>query len=140
MVYTQAASLCDVIIGNDTEFGFMAGNYDDGLAKARELAQHTANIVIYKMGEKGSITLTSGEEFTTGIFDVDALKPVGAGDSFMGSFIAAMANGSELTEAVLRGSASAAIVVTRVGCAPAMPTTAELDMFLEKHHGKTTAL
>jgi 5-dehydro-2-deoxygluconokinase len=35
-----------------------------------------------------------------------------------------------LSEAVLRGSAAAAIVVGRVGCAPAMPTTAELDAFL----------
>jgi 5-dehydro-2-deoxygluconokinase len=31
---------------------------------------------------------------------------------------------------VLRGSVSAAIVVSRVGCAPAMPTTAELDAFM----------
>ncbi|MFK7992725.1 MAG: 5-dehydro-2-deoxygluconokinase [Granulosicoccus sp.] len=132
-VYTHAASLCDIIIGNDTEFGFMAGNYDKGLAKARDLAASTASIVIYKMGENGSITMTPDGEFRTGVFPVNALKPVGAGDSFMGGFIASLANGYSLNDAVLRGSACAAIVVTRVGCAPAMPTVAELDAFLQEH-------
>ena len=39
----------------------------------------------------------------------------------------------QLRAAVLRGSAAAAITVARVGCAPAFPTTAELDAFLRSH-------
>ena len=134
-VYSQAASQCDIIIGNDTEFGFMAGDYEAGLEKARKLASSGAGIVVYKMGERGAITMSAGEEFETGIFPVNALKPVGAGDSFMGGFIASLASGYSLKDAVVRGSACAAIVVTRVGCAPAMPTLAELDKFLGEHEG-----
>ena len=48
--YSKAGALCDIIIGNDVEFGFMAGDYDRGLDKARELASHGASIVVYKMG------------------------------------------------------------------------------------------
>ena len=136
-IYSQAGALCDVIVGNDVEFGFMAGGYDKGLAKARDLARQGAAIVVYKMGEKGAITLTADGEFRTGIFAVDALKPTGAGDSFMGGFIASLAAGHGLRDAVLRGSASASIVVSKVGCAPAMPTTAELDKFLADHPGPT---
>ena len=132
-VYSHAASLCDIIIGNDTEFGFMAGHYDNGLAKARELATSSASMVIYKMGEKGAITMTRDKELSTGIFPVQALKPVGAGDSFMGGLIASLASGHSLHDAVVRGTACAAMVVTRVGCAPAMPTPAELDDFLSSH-------
>lgn len=135
-VYSNAASLCDIIIGNDTEFGFMAGDYERGLEQARMLAESTATIVIYKMGEHGSITMTGDREFRTGVFPVQALKPVGAGDSFMGGFIASLAGGFSLEDAVLRGSACAAIVVTRVGCAPAMPSVAELDAFLLEHQPK----
>ena len=135
--YSRAGAMCDIVIGNDVEFGFMAGNYDDGLQKARELAQSTAAIVIYKMGEKGAITLAGDSEITTGIYPVDALKPVGAGDSFMGGFIGSLANGHDLKTSVLRGSACASIVVSKVGCAPAMPTTAELDEFLASHAGPT---
>jgi len=137
--YSRAGALCDIIIGNDEEFGFMAGGIDKGLDKARSLARSSAAIVVYKMGEKGAITLTADDEFRTGIFPVDALKPTGAGDSFMGGFIASMAAGHALSDCVLRGAACAAIVVSRVGCAPAMPTTAELEDFLATHPGPTEA-
>ncbi|GAB5511442.1 MAG: 5-dehydro-2-deoxygluconokinase [Hyphomicrobiales bacterium] len=135
--YSRAAAQCDIIIGNDVEFGFMAGDYSKGLEKARDLANSTAQIVIYKMGELGAITLTSDEEIRTGIYPVEALKPTGAGDSFMGGFIASLAAGRSLKDAVLRGSACASIVVSKVGCAPAMPTTPELDAFLSTHPGPT---
>lgn len=136
--YSRAAALCDVIIGNDVEFGFMAGKPELGLEKARSLAHGSARIVIYKMGEGGAITITPTEEFRTGIYPVAAIKPTGAGDSFMGGFVAALAAGFSLRDAVLRGSACAAIVVSRVGCAPAMPTTAELEQFLATHPGPTS--
>jgi 5-dehydro-2-deoxygluconokinase len=128
--YSRAAALCDVIIGNDEEFGFMAGNYGDGLAKAKSLLTAKAEIIIYKMGAKGAITITREGEFQTGVYKTNALKPTGAGDSFMGGLLCGLANGLPLRDAVLRGSAAAAIVVSRVGCAPAMPTSTELDAFL----------
>jgi 5-dehydro-2-deoxygluconokinase len=137
-VYSRAAALCDVIVGNDVEFGFMAGGYHLGLEKARALARKTAAIVVYKMGEQGAITLRRDVEFRTGIYAVEALKPTGAGDSFMGGFVTALAQGRPLRDAVLRGSAAAAIVVSRVGCAPAMPTTDELDHFIASHPGPTS--
>ncbi len=136
--YSRAATYCDVIVGNDVEFGFMAGDYSNGLCKARELAKSTASIVVYKMGELGAITITPENEIRTGIFAVDALKPTGAGDSFMGGFIASFASGYTLEQAVLRGSACAAIVVANVGCAPAMPDNDQLSQFLASHPGATT--
>ncbi|MFN6924615.1 MAG: 5-dehydro-2-deoxygluconokinase [Tabrizicola sp.] len=134
-VYSRAAALCEVIVGNDVEFGFMAGDSGKSLDKARSLIAAGARIVVYKMGEKGAVTITPEGEFATGIYPTRALKPTGAGDSFLGAFIAALASGRPVREAVLRGSAAAAMVVARVGCAPAMPTTSELDAFLMQHPG-----
>jgi 5-dehydro-2-deoxygluconokinase len=134
-VYTRAAANCDVIVGNDVEFGFMAGHPDQGLEKARSLIAQGANIVVYKMGERGAITITRDAEFATGIYRTLALKPTGAGDSFLGALIAGLAAGRTVRDAVLRGSAAAAMVVARVGCAPAMPTVAELDAFLASSSG-----
>ena len=37
-VLSRAGMSSDLIVGNDEEFGFMAGDYDLGLDKARELA------------------------------------------------------------------------------------------------------
>lgn len=138
--YSRAGALCDIVIGNDDEFGFMAGGYDKGLAKARELASTSAQIIVFKRGEKGAITLCGDQETRTGIFEVTALKPTGAGDAFMGGFVASLAGGYSVQDAVARGSASAAIVVGKVGCAPAMPDEAELQGFLASHPGMSAPL
>ena len=134
-VLSRAGALSDVIVGNDEEFGFMAGGINKGLDKARALSQSTAQIVIYKMGEKGAITFIDRDEISTGIYAVKALKPTGAGDSFMAGFLASLANNVSLHDSVLRGSACAAIVVGKPGCAPAMPYNYDLDIFLTQHRG-----
>ncbi|MEM0937938.1 MAG: 5-dehydro-2-deoxygluconokinase [Pseudomonadota bacterium] len=138
-VYSRAGALCDVIVGNDVEFGFMAGDYDKGLDKARALVADGAKIAVYKMGEAGAITVTPDGEVRTGIYRTHALKPTGAGDSFMGGLVSGLAMGLSVGDAVLQGSAAAAIVVSRVGCAPAMPTRAELADFLKAHEGPSAA-
>ncbi len=129
----RAAGLCDVIVGNDVEFGLLAGHPDRGLDRARGLVAAGAAFVIYKMGDKGAITLTATGETMSGIFPTEALKPTGAGDAFLGNLVASLARGHDLPQAVRQGSAAAAMVVARVGCAPAMPTSAELDRFLAEH-------
>ncbi len=129
-IMSRSCSACDFIIGNDLEFDFVAGAKGAGLSKAKSLAKDDGKTVVYKRGEKGSLTLTADTEIDMGVFEVSPLKPVGAGDAFMGGFLASIAAGCDLAESVRRGSASAAIVVTRVGCAPAMPTAKELTDFL----------
>lgn len=136
-VYSRAGAMCDVIVGNDVEFGFMAGDYDHGLDKARQLVANGAQIAVYKMGEKGAATILPEATITTGIYRTEALKPTGAGDSFMGGFVSGLAEGLTARDAVLQGSAAAAMVVGRVGCAPAMPTRAELAAFVANRTGPT---
>ncbi len=135
-VLTRAGNESDLIVGNDEEFGFMAGGIEKGLDKARELAAN-GKMVVYKMGHEGAITLTDGQEIRTGIYPVTAVKPNGAGDSFLAGLLASIAAGHDLRDAVLRGSACASIVVSKPGCARAMPTTPELDEFLARHPGPT---
>lgn len=137
-VLSRAGEESDLIVGNDEEFGFMAGGIEKGLDKARELAAR-GKLIIYKMGHEGAITLVDGQEIRTGIYPVTAVKPNGAGDSFMAGLLASIADGFSLREAVLRGSACASIVVSKPGCAPAMPTTDQLIAFLAEHPGPTEA-
>jgi 5-dehydro-2-deoxygluconokinase len=138
-VLSRAAAASDMIVGNDEEFGFMAGGIDKGLAKAKQLAETTATIVVYKMGEKGAVTFAGGAEIHTGIWPVMALKPTGAGDSFMAGLVTGIADGLDLRDAILRGSACASITVSRPGCAPAMADTPTLTQFMAEHPGPTDA-
>jgi 5-dehydro-2-deoxygluconokinase len=136
-VLSRAGAASDMIVGNDEEFGFMAGDMAKGLEKAQSLADDGVGIVIYKMGEQGAVTFAQGEEIHTGIYPVKAVKPNGAGDSFMAGLLAGIADGLDLRDAVLRGSACASIVVSKPGCAPAMPDHAQLAQFLADHPGPT---
>lgn len=136
-ILSHVAALSDIVVGNDEEFGFMAGGLDKGLAMARNLARTGASITIYKRGPDGAIVFAEGRELSTGVFPVAALKPTGAGDSFLAGVLASLSCGHDLRDAVLRGSACAAIVVTKPGCAPAMPDKAELEAFIAEHPGPT---
>ena len=138
-VLARAGMASDLIVGNDEEFGFMAGDYDKGLDQARALAEQ-GKFVIYKKGNEGAISFVEGEEIRTGIYPVTAIKPNGAGDSFLAGMLAAIAHGSDLKQAILRGSACASIVVSNPGCAPAMPDMPTLNAFLKSHPGPTAAL
>ena len=129
-VLSRAGEESDMIVGNDEEFGFMAGGIDKGLNKARDLASAGNRLVIYKMGEEGAITLYNDEEIKTGIFPTEAIKPVGAGDSFMAGLLSSLASGYDLKNSVIRGSACASIVVSLPGCAPAMPDEDQLNNFI----------
>ena len=135
-VLSRAGAMADVVVGNDEEFGFMAGGMDKGLAHARSLAA-SAPLVVYKMGPEGAVTFAGGAEVRTGVYEVEALKPTGAGDSFMAGLLAGLGEGRSVKDAVLRGSACASIVVARPMCAPAMPHPDELDAFLAGHPGAT---
>ena len=127
----SAAEASDMVIGNDVEWDVMAGG-SGGLVLARDLASGRA-AAIYKMGDRGSITFAGGSSFETPIFPVTALKPTGAGDAFMAGLVTGLAGGLDLGGALRRGTAAAAVVVTRVGCAPASPTAEELDKFMRDH-------
>ena len=132
-VYNFACDFCSGIIGNDDEFAILSGSYDDGLSYAKKISMN-CDLVIYKMGEKGSITFANNEKIARGIFPVKPLKPTGAGDSFMGSLIGALLKNYDLQRAIEIGSAAAAIVVTKVGCAPAMPDLDEVLDFMKNNN------
>lgn len=132
VICKQAADLADIMVGNDVEFDLIAGGEGGGHALARQMASKSGVITVLKLGERGSVTFSNGSTEEMPVFPVTALKPTGAGDAFLAGFCVAIASGLTLHESLRHGSAAAAIVVTRVGCAPASPDALELSAFLAK--------
>ena len=123
-VLSAMARRVDMPVANDEEFDIVSGG--GGREFAGDLASRGA-LTLYKMGEGGCDILTSESATHIGIFRVEALKPFGSGDAFLGTVIAALARGAGIEDAVRRGAAGAAIAVSRRGCATAMPDRAEID-------------
>lgn len=128
-VYDWAAGLCDLIVGNSEEFSVFSAD-GNGEAAAARLTETDGRLAIVKRGGSGATVLGAGWRIDSGVFPVTALKPYGAGDAFMGGLMAALLKRETLEEAVRCGSAAAAMVVSRRGCASAMPDSAELTTFL----------
>jgi len=138
-VYTEAAGLCDAVVGNEHEFGLLAGGREGALAAATDFVRRGRAFAILKKGVEGSVTITPASVFDTGIVPVAVKKPFGAGDAFMGGLVSALLGGLRIEDAVRRGAASAALVVSRRGCASAMPTADEVDLLLSRHQRTSDA-
>ena len=123
----------DILVGNNDEFTVLCGGDETkGLAAARAHAE-TGQLVLYKRGELGCISLYQEHVMETGIFPVQLSKPFGGGDAFLGNFLIRLSLDGDVYSAVLQGSAAAAYVVARVGCASAMPDKQQLDDFMLSH-------
>ena len=62
-VYRKASKNCDILIGNDDEFGILSNNYEKGMKTAQNLAQYVS-VVIYKKGESFYSFFTSNKKFS----------------------------------------------------------------------------
>ena len=120
----------DILVGNDDEFALLGGgDKEKGFAVARAFAE-AGQLVLYKRGELGCISLYQDQVIETGIFPVTPSKPFGAGDAFLGNFLVSLSLDRDIKAAVLQGSAAAAYVVARPGCASAMPDRQQLNDFM----------
>lgn len=124
----------DIIIGNDDEFSILCdSNRDKGLVAAQNFAQ-SGKLVFYKKGELGCISLYNNHAIETGVFPVQSVKPFGAGDAFLGNVLMKLSQDGNVRGAVIQGSAAAAFVVARQGCASAMPDKQQLEQFMSLHN------
>ncbi|MGB2319706.1 MAG: ribokinase [Candidatus Puniceispirillum sp.] len=125
-------ALCDYVTPNETEAEGLTGikvtSVESATEAAKALRAVGAGAAIITLGENGA--LYHDAETTIHVPAMPSGKVVettGAGDSFNGSFAAAIAEGVTAVEAVKFGCAAAGISVTRAGAANSMPSRAEID-------------
>jgi 5-dehydro-2-deoxygluconokinase len=130
------APLCDLIVGTEEEFHILGGSTDT-LSALRAVRAVTPALLVCKLGADGCVafegpigaTLDSGVEAPG--FDIEVFNILGAGDAFMSGFLRGWLRGLPLETCCRYANACGAIVVSRHGCAPAMPTSPELEAFLD---------
>ena len=109
----------------------MSKTINYGKALAEKLSKEAKKISIYKMGSQGLFYFSNGEENFVDSFKVSSIKPTGAGDGFLAGFCASRINGMCLADSILFGSATGAIVVTKVGCSEAMPDKKQVEELIK---------
>jgi 5-dehydro-2-deoxygluconokinase len=127
--------LCDLIVGTEEELRILGGSIDL-LAAIKNIRLQTAATLVCKQGERGCVAFADAipDDIESGLmvpgFKIQVLNVLGAGDAFMGGFLRGWLRGESLEQSCRLGNACGAIVVSRHGCAPAMPTWQELLLFL----------
>ncbi len=138
MLPDEVYGLTDYFTPNETEATILAGipvvTIEDAEEASKIFLQRGIDTVVITLGEKGAYVRNSVINQHVPAFDMDGkvLETTGAGDAFNGGFAYALAEGMTLIEAVRFGSATAAISVTRLGTAPAMPVNSEIQDLLNK--------
>ena len=132
----ETAPLCDLIVGTEEEFHILGGSIDTASA-LRAVRAQTAATLVCKLGAEGCMAFAGaiGPRLDGGVkvpgCDVEVFNILGAGDAFMSGFLRGWLRGLPLETCCRYGNACGAIVVSRHGCAPAIPTWTELSVFLD---------
>lgn len=108
-------------------------------ALALELEVETAELpvdhVLITRGSEGASSYSGDHEIKQNAFKVTPIDTTGAGDTFLGSFLALISNNLAAAEALSYAAAASALQVTRPGAADAIPARAEVEEFLKEQAG-----
>ena len=125
----------DLVIGTEEEIG-IAGGSSDTLEALRSVRAVTDAAIVLKRGPLGA-TVFEGpvpDSLDDGIsvagINVEVMNVLGAGDAFAAGFLSGWIHNAPHEVSLSRANASGALVVSRHGCTPAMPTGEELDWYL----------
>ena len=122
----------DVLVPNQHEAAELLGRAGEGhsidaVGAARELLGYGASSVVVTLGSKGAYAASEQVNEFIEPMKVVPVDTTAAGDAFTASLACALAEGSGLLDAARFAARVAAIVVTRMGAQPSMPTREEVE-------------
>jgi sugar/nucleoside kinase (ribokinase family) len=127
----DALRYVDVFFPNEREAKGIAGT--DDLEAAVSMLAQTVPLVVVKLGPAGAMAQRGGERVSSAAIKLNAVDPVGAGDSFDAGFLHEFVRGSVLEKCLASGNLAGALSTTRAGGTEAFRDREHREGFLEKH-------
>lgn len=119
----------NVVVGNRTEVQVAVGTADPDAAADRVLARGV-RLAVIKRGADGVLVATDSERWTVPPCPVEVVCGLGAGDGFGGALIHGLLLDWDPRRIATYANAAGALVASRLACADAMPTGAEIEELL----------
>jgi len=127
----------DFLTPNEVELGMLAGMTVETEADFRSacdiLLSQGARAIIAKAGKRGAFIAGNGSFELVPGFQVDAVDPTAAGDTFNAGFALALSEGRSVRESVRFANAAAALSTTAFGAQGAMPDRKQVEALLKAH-------
>ena len=127
----EALRRATVVVGNTDEVE-MATGLRDPRAAAAALLEMGPRLAVVKRGGEGAFARTSRDEVSVPAVETRVLNGLGAGDAFGGALCHGLLAGWPLARTLEVANAAGAIVASRLACADAMPTLAEIESLLSR--------
>jgi sugar/nucleoside kinase (ribokinase family) len=127
----------DVLFVNEREAGKLSG--EGNPEAAVEKLAGKVKIVAIKLGAKGGRVREGRQEWTHAGYRVNAVDPVGAGDSFDAGFLHQYVRGAELKTCLAYGNLAGAFSTTRPGGTEAFRERPKWQDFLQQHGNEAEA-
>jgi 5-dehydro-2-deoxygluconokinase len=118
-----------VAVGNRTEVEVAVGTADPDAAADRML-ERGLRLAVIKKGADGVLVATPDGRRTVRPQRIEVVCGLGAGDGFGGALIHGLLSGWEPVRIAEYANAAGALVASRLACADAMPTAAEIEELL----------
>ena len=118
-----------VVVGNRAEAEVAVGTGDPHAAAERLLARGV-ELALVKLGGDGVLVASAEGATVVPPHPVDVVCGLGAGDAFGGALVHGLLSGWSPARCAEYANAAGALVASRLACADAMPTTAEVDALL----------
>ena len=131
--------LCDLIVGTEEEI-HIAGGSTDTIECLKKIRTLTDAVLVVKRGASGCSIFDDvipdhiDDAFFSEGVRVDVLNVLGAGDAFMSGFLRGWLKEESYEKCCAYANACGALVVSRHGCAPAIPSEVELDYYLARQN------
>ena len=93
--YRKLVARADLLFAGDDEAALVLGSSDAPEALAHALASLGAGEVVVKLGDRGAGSLVEGVWRERGVEKVAVVDTVGAGDAFVGGYLAAVLQGAD---------------------------------------------
>ncbi len=123
----------DLFVPTDRQMALRYPGIDLAVALENDSIK-AGNTVVATQGSAGSAGFSPETGLVTAPgFTVDVMSTLGAGDVFHGALVAQLIQGFPLQEAMRRANAVAALSCTGLDGQSKIPTTAELDAYLEAY-------
>jgi sugar/nucleoside kinase (ribokinase family) len=121
----------DLLFANEDEAKMLTGAPDAARAAAI-FRERGAGAVVIKLGGSGCAVFTPEGEFLSPAFAVDVVDTTGAGDSFVGGFLAALHYGKSLEDCASFANAVGALSVSRLGATNGLLNLEDTERFLRQ--------
>lgn len=128
----------DVLIVNEIEAAMLVGAHDDLITALQKKFPHKE--ILLTLGEQGSVYIFEDLVIKQKAITTQVVDTTGAGDTYIGYFLASLLKGETIKEAMEKASYASALAISHLGASQSIPTLQDVETMMVRQKVKSLPL